>query len=154
MQFTDRELSALRGALKKIAFLELLKLNELDEIIASLDKRPFKKGETIIRQGDPGETFFIIASGSVGVFQKGMFSTKRIAVLSRESYFGEMALIDNERRNATVIGEEDGELYYLPRETFKKVLLANPGIAALIRQTADYRRAQNKAIDLWEIENK
>jgi len=152
MQFSDRELSTLRAALKKISFLEHLKINEIDEIISSLDKRPFKKGETIIHQGDPGETFFIMASGSVGVFRKFLFTAKRIAGLGPESYFGEMALIDNEQRNATVIGEENGELYYLPRETFKKVLLNNPGIAGLIRQTVEYRRAQNRVLDLGEAE--
>ena len=46
-----------------IAFLEHLKLNEMDELIGALDKRPFHKDELIIKQGSMGETFYILASG-------------------------------------------------------------------------------------------
>jgi CRP-like cAMP-binding protein len=148
MQIGPTEIANLRAVLKRISFLEHLKVSELDELIAGLGKRPFQAGEVIIRQGDPGETFYVIASGSVGVFRERLFRKRRIAGLQANDYFGEMALIDNAKRTATVIGEESGELYYLPREAFKKVLLSNPGTAALLRQTAEYRRAQNRALDL------
>ena len=138
----------LRLTLKRIAFLELLKLNEMDEMIGALDKRPFHKGEVIIKQGTIGETFYILASGKLSVFKDKFLHKKKIADLESNAFFGEMALIDNVKRNASVIGEEAGEIYFMPRDVFKKVLLNNPGIGALIRQTADYRRAQNKAIDL------
>jgi len=138
----------LRLTLKKIAFLEHLKLNEMDEMIGALDKRPFHRGEIIIKQGSMGETFYILASGKLGVYKEGLFRKTKIADLESNAIFGEMALIDDQKRNATVVGEEDGEIYFMPREVFKKVLLNNPGIGALIRQTADYRRAQNRAIDL------
>lgn len=148
MQLTAQEIANIRLVLKKISFLEHLKLTDLDEFISNLQKRPFRRGETIIQQGDPGETFYILASGRVGVFRKALFRSKRIATLEKDSYFGEMSLLSNEQRSATVVGEEEGELYYLPRDAFKKVLLSNGDIAAMIRQTAEYRQAQNRAIDL------
>ncbi len=138
----------LRLTLKRIAFLEHLKLNEMDEMIGALDKRRFHRGEVIIKQGSMGETFYILSSGRLGVYKEKLFRKTKIADLEANAIFGEMALLDNVKRNATVIGEEDGEIYFMPREVFKKVLLNNPGIGALIRQTADYRRAQNRAIDL------
>src|SRR5690349_3786877 len=133
MQFSPSEIATLRLTLKKIAFLEHLKLNEMDQLIGALDKRPFQKGEVIIKQGSMGETFYILASGRLGVYRERVFRKTKFADLESNAIFGEMALIDNQKRNATVIGEEDGEIYFMPRETFKKVLLTNPGIGALIR---------------------
>ncbi len=148
MELRPQEIASLRLVLQRISFLEYLKLGELNALISNLDKRPFKHGETIIKQGETGETFYIIASGSVGVYRRKMLMNKRIATLEKDSYFGEIALIMNEPRNATVIGETDGEVYFMGRDTFKKVLLTNPNIADLIRQTAEYRKAQNRAIEL------
>ena len=148
MQLSAEIIANLRIVLKKIAFLEYLKVNELDELIKALDKRPFTPGEVIIKQNTIGETFYILASGSVGVFKEKWLSKKKIATLASNDIFGEMALIDDVKRSATVVGEEAGELYFLPREAFKKILLANPGIGELIRHTADYRKAKNRALDL------
>lgn len=142
MELSSQEVSRLREVLTKISFLENLKMAELDELINHMEKRQFKSGETIIAEGKQGDTFFILASGSVGVHRKkSMFSSTRLAVLQKGSYFGEMALIDNKPRNASVVGEEAGELFYLSRPTFDKVLLKNPNIASLIRQTATKRRS-------------
>lgn len=148
MQLTSQEIASLRLVFKKISFLEHLKLNELDELIGHMDKRSFHKGETLIKQGETGETFYIIASGSVGIYKSKFLGKTQINTLGANSFFGEMSLIDNVPRNATVIGEEPGEVYYLPRDTFKKVLLNNPSIAELIKQTAEYRRAQNRALHI------
>lgn len=148
MHLTQTEIATLRLVLKRIHFFEHLKLNELDELIAALDKRPFRTGERLIQQGESGETFYILASGEVGVYRERLFRRTKIATMATEGFFGEMALINNAKRNATVVGEQDGEVYFLPRETFKRVLLANPRIAELIQQTAEYREAQNRALDL------
>jgi len=148
MQLSADTIANLRLVLKKISFLEYLKMNELDELIKALDKRPFSPGEVIIKQNTIGETFYILGSGSVGVYKERFLSKKKIATLASNDFFGEMALIDDIKRTATVIGEEAGELYFLPREAFKKILLANPEIGELIRHTADYRKAKNKALDL------
>lgn len=148
MKLDAQQIASLRLILKKIAFLDQLKVNELDELIGALDKRPYQRGEVIIKQGTPGETFFILSSGAAGVYRERFLSSKRIADLGPDTFFGEMALLDNSPRTATVVGDADGELYFLPRETFKKVLLNNPGIASTIRQTSEYRKAQNRALDL------
>lgn len=148
MQLSVNEIANLRLILKRISFLEHLKVNELDHLIGELDKRPFKAGEVIIKQGTPGETFYILASGTAGVFKERWFSKKRFADLGENQFFGEIALLENTGRTASVIADTDGELYFLPRDAFKKILLANPPIADLIRQTAAYREAKNRALHL------
>ncbi len=148
MQLSANEIANLRLILKRIAFLEHLKVNELDALIGELDKRPFREGEVLIKQGTPGETFYIMNTGKAGVFKERWFSRQRFAELIENQFFGEMALLSNIKRTASVIAETDGEIYFLARDGFKKILLANPGIGELIRTTAAYRQAKNKALHL------
>jgi len=63
----------------------------------------------------------------------------------QQAFFGEMALLKNARRSASVIADEDGELYFLSRHVFSGILLKNPAIARLIKQTAAARQAENLA---------
>ena len=123
--------------------MERLKMNELDEMIDHMDKRPFKAGEVIVKQGVRRDAFYILSSGKVGIYKNHLFSMERLHILGPGSYFGEMALLDNVLGRYTIKGEENGELYFLPRETFRSVLLNNPGVAHLIRHTAATRQAQN-----------
>jgi CRP/FNR family cyclic AMP-dependent transcriptional regulator len=75
-------------------------------IIPLLSELSFAAGEAIVREGDDGDTLFIICSGSVEVLkasaaEDGHFE-KRLAVLKVGDVFGEMELIDMQRRSATV----------------------------------------------------
>jgi CRP-like cAMP-binding protein len=148
MHLTEEEIAKLRIALKKVSFLEHLRFSELDALIHNLEKRSYRRGEVIIRQGDRGDRFYILASGLVGVYRQRVFWRKRVAGLEPGRFFGEMALIDNVKRTATILGEHDGELYSLSRDAFNKVLLSNPGIAKLIQQAAEYRKIHNRAMDM------
>ena len=145
MQLSAEETGRLRLVLQRISFLEKLKMSELDQLISALNKRSYKRGETLIKQGSRGDVFFIMASGRVGVYREKFFSRKQIATLGPEAFFGEMSLIDNLPRNATVVAEEDSDVYYVSHEDFQSILLKNPGIAAVIKQTADFRRIQNRS---------
>ncbi len=145
MRLTEQEIAKLRLVLKRISFLELLRMDELDALIGALEKRQFRAGEVIIKQGTRGDTFFIMGSGTVGVYKNAFLTRKKVTTLGPEAFFGEMALIDSSPRNATVIGEADGELYAVSRDNFSHILLKNPRIGTLIRQTAAFRKAQNKA---------
>jgi len=71
-----------------------------------------------------------------------MFSRKRIETKAPVRFFGEMALLYNTPRNATVIGEQDGMLFSLSRDQFNGILLKNPRIAELIQKEAARRKAQ------------
>ncbi len=148
MQLSTNEIANLRLILKRISFLEHLKVNELDALIGVLDKRPFRREEVLIKQGTPGETFYIMASGKAGVYKEKFWSKKRFAELAENQFFGEMALLTDIKRTASVIAETDGEIYFLPRDAFKKILMMNPGIGEMIRTTASYREAKNKALHL------
>lgn len=78
-------------------------------------------GATIIRQGDPGEKFYLIKRGTVDIVVEKDNVSRSVAKRGRGDYFGERALILDQPRQATVIALEDMELYTLGREEFQAV---------------------------------
>ena len=88
-----------------------------------MKKRRSAPGDTIIRQGDPGEEFFLVASGRVSVTMRAPGEGERdVAVLGKGQFFGERALITGEPRNATVRALEEVETYVLDQKDFRTAL--------------------------------
>ncbi|MEK7764645.1 MAG: cyclic nucleotide-binding domain-containing protein [bacterium] len=150
MKLTPADVEAVKDALKKISFFEYLRPEELDELLRGFDKQPFRKRDTLITQGKTGEVFYILAAGSVGIFRSRKLVDRKIATLGPQGFFGEMSLISNEPRSASVVAETDGVVFTLSRDTFRRVILGNPHIASLIRRTAKDRQAEARAIELKE----
>jgi ATP-binding cassette, subfamily B, bacterial HlyB/CyaB len=136
--------SRLRNVLQNTYFFQSLKLNELDELIGHLRMIRVQKGYEIIKQGDPGDAFYLIASGKVSVWVKKSFSKKKVADLGADEFFGEMALISNEPRSATVLADEVTELFILQRYDFDKILMKNPVIAQELKRSYLERKERNK----------
>ncbi len=140
------DMSKLREALQKVDFFYSLSYVELDELIKSLKKRTVPAGNTIIRQGEKGDAFYLISTGSVSVsVRKGMMGgQKQIAELGPGAFFGEMALVVEEPRTATIKARERCELFVLYKKDFKQILLANPKISTIINNVLTERKEQNK----------
>ena len=136
----------LRRVLQNTYFFQSLKMNELDELIGHLRMVRVQKGYEIIKQGDPGDAFYLIASGKVSVWMKKAFAFKKakVADLGADEFFGEMALISNEPRNATVLSEEVTELFILQKYDFDKILMKNPVIAEELRKSFQERQKKNR----------
>ena len=81
-------------------------------------------GKPIVSEGDPGEEFFVITSGTASVSHGG----KEVAQLGTGDYFGELALFDPAPRNATVSAASAVALVTLSRSAFSKVLDEMPTI--------------------------
>ena len=78
---------------------------EREKLIDNLQEVRFSRGAEILKQGDPGETFYIVKTGTVKVtqLQKGASRAETIKeALSSGDYFGEMALLESQPRMATV----------------------------------------------------
>jgi CRP-like cAMP-binding protein len=116
---------------------------EIDRLVGCLRAVRVFKGYEIIRQGDLGDAFYLIATGRVSVWVKKGANRMKVADLRADDYFGEMALISNEPRNATVIAEGLTELFILEKYNFNKTLMKNPAIAQKLRKAYDERKAKN-----------
>lgn len=135
--------SHLHHLLRNIYFFQSMQKNELDDLIWQLRAIRVQKGFEIIRQGDPGDAFYLIASGKVSVWLQKDFKRVKVAELLADDFFGEMALISNEPRNATIIAEEITELFILEKHNFEEILLKNPAIARELNKTYQQRKEKN-----------
>jgi MFS family permease len=114
----EREL-ALLARLPLFAPLAPATLEHLARKLASL---PVEAGEVIVRAGEPGELFYIVASGTVEVEAEG----KPPQTLGPGDHFGEIALLRPVPRTATVVAREDGELLTLDRDEFVTAVTGHP----------------------------
>jgi MFS family permease len=104
-----------------IPMFAVLRPARLEGIAARLEDVHFPAGREIIRQGDSGDLFFIIDSGTVEVLEGG----HHVSTAGPGEYFGEIALIRDIPRTATVIARSDVELLSLEREDFLAAVTGN-----------------------------
>ncbi len=94
----------------------------IDRIISLCKFRTFKKGATIINEGEQGDELFIILDGEIDIIKKTLQNEKYVVTSLNAAnggvYVGELALIDNDRRSATVEAKTNCECLVLDREDF------------------------------------
>jgi Cyclic nucleotide-binding domain len=114
--------------IKKIDFFSGLDDKILNKISDACIARQFTKGETIVRQGEMGLGLYIISRGRVKVDREQGGARTQVAELGPEQFFGDMALLDNKPRSATVTGIEDAECLLLTRDSFVRLMNKYPEI--------------------------
>ena len=86
----------------------------LDLLVSMLTERRFEPGATIVAEGEPGRSMFIVKSGRLAVSKRANSGRViPISVLERGDFFGEMTLIEMQNRSATVVAEAPTVLYEL-----------------------------------------
>lgn len=120
------EIRKLVSVLEKIKFFEKLKVKELEELAKCIKKETALKGKVIIKQGDEGDAFYMIAEGKVAVWFDKPEEKVLLSYLSPGEFFGEMALVTNNPRSATVIADDFCKFYVLYRHDFKELIMKNP----------------------------
>jgi len=117
--------------IKKIdLFTDFLKDEERLAIVCSRFKtEKFKKGQEIIKEGELGDKLYILNKGTVRILKNTVSDEKYTVTLLMSDaniFFGEMALIDSDRRSATVVAESNCEVYSLDRKSFMKLCEKDP----------------------------
>ena len=111
---------------------------ELARIASLVDEVESPKGKVLVRQGDPGRECFVIAEGKAKATMRG----KGTAMLGPGSFFGEMSLLDQGPRSATVTAESDMRLLVLGSREFSALINEVPPVAArIMRGLAERLRA-------------
>uniref|UniRef100_A0AAY4EV73 cGMP-dependent protein kinase n=1 Tax=Denticeps clupeoides TaxID=299321 RepID=A0AAY4EV73_9TELE len=111
--------------LRSVSLLKNLPEEKLAKIVDCLDVDYFDKGDYIIREGEEGNTFFIIAKGEVSVTQtlEGFADPQEIKTLGVGDYFGEKALISEDVRSANIIANEnDTQCLVVDRDNFNQMV--------------------------------
>jgi len=96
----------------------------IKNIVKLCEVRNFKKGTAIIKEGEQGDELFILLEGEIDIIKRTMQNEKYVVTTLNASmggvYVGELALIDNDKRSATVEAKTDCECLVLNRDNFIK----------------------------------
>jgi len=138
MGATLRKREQFRAFLAKVPILESLTDYERLTVADALEGANFEKGEVIVRQGEPGNVFYIIMEGEASVHKVEDDKQEEVGHLSASDYFGEIALITNKPRAATVTALTPLKCVKLDRDRFNRVL--GPCEDILRRNISNYRK--------------
>jgi cAMP-dependent protein kinase regulator len=114
---------------------------ERKQLGAAFVSRTFAPEEVIVQEGDPGESMFLIKLGEVVVTTLNPETNKEfeLARLKGGEFFGEVGLVKNKPRTATIAAVIDTEVLELSRQDFQSVAAAHPEIGATLEQTIEQR---------------
>jgi CRP/FNR family cyclic AMP-dependent transcriptional regulator len=125
--------------LKKVSLFTGLEDKEAKKLVSMFKEREFNAGEVIAEEGKHGVGFFVIESGSAKVSVHGEDRT----TLGPGSYFGEVALIDDGPRTATVTAVSDVTAHLLVAWDFRAMVKEDPDLAwGLLQGVAQMLRAR------------
>lgn len=127
--------------LKKIPLFEGVSDADLRRIADSAKERRFDAGTAIVSAGEPGHGFYLILDGRLEVRKGG----RTIATLGPGDYFGELALIRETPRTATVVAKDPTTCLALARWDFKGIVVSNPSIAIRLLETVANRLPDDEA---------
>ena len=115
--------------LKSVPLFSNLSNRQLDILYKAGVIKKFTRGDVIVYQDDPGDTFYIVVSGRVKVTLLNEDGKEIVlSILKGGDFFGELSLLDNAPRSANVIIVEDTSLFSLTRTQFYQLISARPDI--------------------------
>jgi len=116
--------------LKKVPLFGQMSLEQLEVISRIVSEISFFRGEVIFKESEIGDELYIIVEGKVAIFKN--YRTQHeltLATLKETDYFGEMAVLDNEPRSATVVAVEDAKLLSISGARLRDIIQQKPEIA-------------------------
>ena len=125
-------------ALQRVPLFADLSKHEVQQIARLFKERRFSEGETVVQEGSGGAAFFVIESGEATVFIRG----KKHSTLKAADYFGEIALIDEGTRMATITACSELVCYGVTFWDFRPLVEGNGVIGwKLLQRMAQMLRA-------------
>lgn len=88
------------------------------------------QGETIFKEGEPGDAMYVIVEGQVRIERRGAATPVVLATLKPGAFFGEMAVVDHTERTATAVAATDATLIVVPASELELLLKQRPDLGA------------------------
>ena len=123
-------MSALAELLRDVRLFASLPDDEIERLAASLKESTFPEGSVILTEGQGGLAFFVIGDGTVEFSVDG----ERVGSGGAGDYFGEIALLDDRPRAATVTAASDVTVYGMTFWEFRALVEENPDVGAELRR--------------------
>lgn len=148
----EEELMESLLVLRKVPLFAQMTLEQLEAINNLLSEEQFLSRELVFREGDVGDELYVIVEGQVDIYRDhGSQAEILLTTLNPGAYFGEMAILDEQPRSATVVAHTDTRLLRLRGEQLKELIFQMPEIAFQIFKvltnrirTADNRLAEER----------
>ncbi len=112
--------------LSEVPILSTLSSYERSKIADALETQKFPAGTTIIKEGDKGENFYLLESGMAEAYKSG--TEKPVMVYNKGDYFGELALLNDAPRAASVVSKTEVKVATLGKDGFQRLLGPVEGI--------------------------
>ena len=151
-QREDAALEAGEFSMERIDIFRDLDPVHRESLRGSLERREYRPGDTIFEQGEEGDALYVIARGSATVCVAAPGAPeRRLMTFSQGTFFGEMALLDRERRSATLKADDTLICYVLQRDSFERFAAAHPQAALAVvanigREISLRMRRANRAL--------
>jgi CRP-like cAMP-binding protein len=142
LRLGEREYLWLEKGLKGLGLFEKLDLRSLATLLPYMRLFAHPKGAELCREGEPGDRLFLIYRGEVEVLKNtGLFKEQplKLAKLGAGEFFGEMALLFNEPRNATCRTTRPSLIFSLGYEDFHRVLKKHAAVRRRVKKVATER---------------
>lgn len=137
---------SVRVLLAGVDLFQSLSADEMGRLVESARLQIFAAGEKLFRQGEPGDSFYIIRDGKVSVLVAGADGAPvPVAHLGERALFGEMSLLTGEPRSATVVAETDVEVVQVAKQSFAGLLQANVELAGRLAVILEKRLSERAA---------
>ncbi|MEI6846034.1 MAG: Crp/Fnr family transcriptional regulator [Candidatus Firestonebacteria bacterium] len=135
--------------LKTVPLFDNVSLKDLGNICKNIIERRYPKGSFLFFENEEGNSLYIMVSGLVKIFtsdQSGRIKT--LAYLKEGDFFGEMAMLDEQKRSASASVMEESIVLILNRSDFQREILNKPFIAIRLMQALSFRlRSADKQIE-------
>jgi MFS family permease len=138
-----------RVFVRRVPVLTSLPHRALDDLASRMELQKIPEGTDIVREGDVGDRLYILKEGEAEVVVRGEGKSEvEVATLSKNDYFGEIALLRDVPRTATVRSRGPVELYSLGRDDFRELLERSEELQSAMTGTSDarYVETQNRLL--------
>ncbi|EHB15742.1 cAMP-dependent protein kinase type II-alpha regulatory subunit [Heterocephalus glaber] len=122
---TDEQRCRLQEVCKDILLFKNLDHAQLSEVLDAMFERTVKMDEHVIDQGDDGDNFYVIERGTYDILVTKDNQTRSVGQYDNRGSFGELALMYNTPRAATIVATSEGSLWGLDRVTFRNIIVKN-----------------------------
>jgi signal transduction histidine kinase len=132
--------------LRKSPLFEGLSDAELKQLMAMAEPVSLRAGDILIKQGEPGDSAYVLIKGNFEVEKQSGQSLIKIDMRNPGDVVGEMALLSQAPRSASIIAKTDAEALRIPQEAFEKLLLSSTTAAMAILHWVMARLSQNESL--------
>ena len=129
---TDELAATIEAFTKQSKLFEFLDPPGRKRMLDISQRLAFAANDVVVKEGDPGDSFYVITKGSVAVTVDDFGTQRQVAVLGRGSFFGEMAVITNQPRSATVTAVADLEVFRFDKAPVELILKDYPKVREIL----------------------